>query len=420
MTELSPSGTVAAARSRRRARRICPAGPRSASTCCSPMPRARRCRSSAASKGICACAAPRSSSAISARSTAPPTPTAGFRPATWRASMPTATSIITGRAKDLIKSGGEWINPAEIEAVVGALPEVSLAAVIGRPHPKWGERPILLVETRDSAADQRRGLAGAAARQGRALVDSRRGHPRAAHAAGADGQDRQDALEDGIWRRRERSDGRRCRSRDWQARSKAAPASDQGAAARREDGADPRRGRVSVLQARPVRRHAEGRRQARRRAPHAAQLLLRRQEEAVRRRVRAPRGGHQHAADGGARRLRRGDQGQADRRRRAARLPRHRPRSLHPGRRGLEELRRARRAGGQHARVGRRADGRAFRSGGAAADRAAEEGAARLRRGGHLLGLSLRDRRADAHARAHRPHRQAVGRPAASRRISPR
>lgn len=57
--------------------------------------------------------------------------------------------IITGRAKDLIKSGGEWINPAEIEAVVGALPQVSLAAVIGRADPKWGERPVLLVEMRD-------------------------------------------------------------------------------------------------------------------------------------------------------------------------------------------------------------------------------------------------------------------------------
>jgi len=57
--------------------------------------------------------------------------------------------IITGRTKDLIKSGGEWINPAEIEAMVGAIPEVLLAAVIGRPDPKWGERPILLVEMRD-------------------------------------------------------------------------------------------------------------------------------------------------------------------------------------------------------------------------------------------------------------------------------
>lgn len=57
--------------------------------------------------------------------------------------------IITGRAKDLIKSGGEWINPAEIEAVVCALPQVSLAAVIGRSDHKWGERPLLLVELRE-------------------------------------------------------------------------------------------------------------------------------------------------------------------------------------------------------------------------------------------------------------------------------
>jgi acyl-CoA synthetase (AMP-forming)/AMP-acid ligase II len=60
--------------------------------------------------------------------------------------------MITGRSKDLIKSGGEWINPAEIEAIVGAIPEVLLAAVIGRPDPKWGERPILLVEMRDHKA----------------------------------------------------------------------------------------------------------------------------------------------------------------------------------------------------------------------------------------------------------------------------
>jgi len=56
---------------------------------------------------------------------------------------------ITGRAKDLIKSGGEWINPAEIEAIVCELPQVSLAAVIGRADPKWSERPILLVELRE-------------------------------------------------------------------------------------------------------------------------------------------------------------------------------------------------------------------------------------------------------------------------------
>ena len=58
---------------------------------------------------------------------------------------------ITGRAKDLIKSGGEWINPGEIEAIVGALPEVALVAVVGRAHAKWGERPILIVEPRKGA-----------------------------------------------------------------------------------------------------------------------------------------------------------------------------------------------------------------------------------------------------------------------------
>ncbi|MNE05584.1 Long-chain-fatty-acid--CoA ligase [compost metagenome] len=57
--------------------------------------------------------------------------------------------MITGRSKDLIKSGGEWINPAEIEAIISALPEVALAAVIGRADVKWSERPVLLVELRD-------------------------------------------------------------------------------------------------------------------------------------------------------------------------------------------------------------------------------------------------------------------------------
>jgi fatty-acyl-CoA synthase len=54
---------------------------------------------------------------------------------------------ICGRAKDLIKSGGEWINPNEIEAIVGRDPSVRHVAVIGRPDAKWGERPVLIVET---------------------------------------------------------------------------------------------------------------------------------------------------------------------------------------------------------------------------------------------------------------------------------
>jgi acyl-CoA synthetase (AMP-forming)/AMP-acid ligase II len=53
---------------------------------------------------------------------------------------------IAGRVKDLIKSGGEWINPKEIEDIVGTLPGVALVAVVGREHQKWGERPVLIVE----------------------------------------------------------------------------------------------------------------------------------------------------------------------------------------------------------------------------------------------------------------------------------
>jgi fatty-acyl-CoA synthase len=53
---------------------------------------------------------------------------------------------LCGRSKDLIKSGGEWINPAEIEEIVGRLPAIGQVAVIGRSDPKWGERPVLIYE----------------------------------------------------------------------------------------------------------------------------------------------------------------------------------------------------------------------------------------------------------------------------------
>jgi 3-(methylthio)propionyl---CoA ligase len=57
---------------------------------------------------------------------------------------------ISGRSKDLIKSGGEWINPVEIETIVGRLPGVGLVACIGQPDAKWGERPVLVVEPQKS------------------------------------------------------------------------------------------------------------------------------------------------------------------------------------------------------------------------------------------------------------------------------
>ena len=53
---------------------------------------------------------------------------------------------ITDRAKDVIKSGGEWISSIEIENIAVGHPKVELAAVIGAAHPKWDERPVLLIK----------------------------------------------------------------------------------------------------------------------------------------------------------------------------------------------------------------------------------------------------------------------------------
>ncbi|QKS02121.1 long-chain-fatty-acid--CoA ligase [Sphingomonas sp. CL5.1] len=59
---------------------------------------------------------------------------------------------ITDRAKDVIKSGGEWISSIAIENIALSHPAVANAAAIGVPHPKWDERPVLIVETRPGAA----------------------------------------------------------------------------------------------------------------------------------------------------------------------------------------------------------------------------------------------------------------------------
>lgn len=52
---------------------------------------------------------------------------------------------IVDRAKDVIKSGGEWISSIELENAAIAGPGVAEAAVIGMPHDRWGERPLLVV-----------------------------------------------------------------------------------------------------------------------------------------------------------------------------------------------------------------------------------------------------------------------------------
>lgn len=58
---------------------------------------------------------------------------------------------LVDRSKDVIKSGGEWISSIELENAAASHPKVAEAAVIGIPHPKWTERPLLLVLLRDNA-----------------------------------------------------------------------------------------------------------------------------------------------------------------------------------------------------------------------------------------------------------------------------
>jgi fatty-acyl-CoA synthase len=52
---------------------------------------------------------------------------------------------ITDRSKDVIKSGGEWISSILLENIAVSHPDVAEAAVIAASHPKWDERPLLLV-----------------------------------------------------------------------------------------------------------------------------------------------------------------------------------------------------------------------------------------------------------------------------------
>lgn len=52
---------------------------------------------------------------------------------------------LTDRAKDVIKSGGEWISSIDIENLAAGCPGVAEAAVIGIPHPQWEERPLLVI-----------------------------------------------------------------------------------------------------------------------------------------------------------------------------------------------------------------------------------------------------------------------------------
>lgn len=58
---------------------------------------------------------------------------------------------VTDRIKDVIKSGGEWISSIDMENLLLSHPRISEAAVVGLPHPKWQERPFVLIVPSDGA-----------------------------------------------------------------------------------------------------------------------------------------------------------------------------------------------------------------------------------------------------------------------------
>ncbi|MFI4980705.1 MAG: long-chain-fatty-acid--CoA ligase [Nevskiales bacterium] len=67
---------------------------------------------------------------------------------------------ITDRAKDVIKSGGEWISSIELENLAVGHPAVQEAAVIATRHPRWEERPLLLVHRKEGAAVTKQEILG--------------------------------------------------------------------------------------------------------------------------------------------------------------------------------------------------------------------------------------------------------------------
>ncbi|MFM2035511.1 MAG: hypothetical protein RL459_776 [Pseudomonadota bacterium] len=65
---------------------------------------------------------------------------------------------ITDRSKDVIKSGGEWISSIDVENIAVAHPAIAMAACIGMKHPKWDERPIVVVVKKPGAEVSREEL----------------------------------------------------------------------------------------------------------------------------------------------------------------------------------------------------------------------------------------------------------------------
>ena len=93
--------------------------------------------------------------------------TAGCAPATSASITPDGFLTLTDRAKDVIKSGGEWISSVELENALMAHPAVAEASVVGVPDERWGERPLATVVRARGRDGRGRRAARLPGRQGR-------------------------------------------------------------------------------------------------------------------------------------------------------------------------------------------------------------------------------------------------------------
>ena len=115
---------------------------------------------------------------------------------------------LTDRAKDVIKSGGEWISSIELENAAVGCPGVAEAAAIGIPHPKWDERPLLLIIRDPGASVVRSRDPRVPVGRGRQMVAARRDRVRRRAAPHRDRQ----AEQEGSARPLPRLPLRQCRS----------------------------------------------------------------------------------------------------------------------------------------------------------------------------------------------------------------
>ena len=99
---------------------------------------------------------------------------------------------ITDRAKDVIKSGGEWISTIDLENLAVGHPKVAEAAVIGVKHPKWDERPLLGDRAQEGRERQQGRHPRLHAGQDRQMVDAGRRGVRRRDPAHGDRQDPED------------------------------------------------------------------------------------------------------------------------------------------------------------------------------------------------------------------------------------